>query len=285
MRRPPDLFWRAVAAFLVLPAVVAFLAPWLLAPGGVRFNPVVIPLAIAGIAMLASCVRDFYVAGRGTLAPWAPPTHLVTVGLYRIVRNPMYVAVLIILSAWAVGFGSRTLWIYATCVAVAFHVRVVTYEEPWLARTFGADWLAYRGLVPRWGVSSLLLAGVAYVVVGIGAAALAGAASSPSAVTAWRLAAWLLSLAIFAIHLIVERRRSGRRRSVAIRVALAVALGAIVLAALGPVRKHFGEPHPLNLIMLSLVAWPVITGVPAFVAAFLIGVVLDRGASRTPRSR
>jgi hypothetical protein len=198
-------------------------------------------------------------AGRGTLAPWAPPTHLVTVGLYRFARNPMYVAVLI-------------------------HLRVVTYEEPWLARTFGADWLAYRGRIPRWGVSSVFLASVAYVVVGMGTAALAGAASSPPAVKAWRLAAWLLSLAIFAIHLLVERRRSGRRLRAAGQVALAVALGALALAALGPVRKHFGEPHPLNLIMLSLVAWPVLAGVPAFVVALVIGVALDRGTSSTDGS-
>jgi protein-S-isoprenylcysteine O-methyltransferase Ste14 len=62
----------------------------------------------------------------------------------------MYIAVLLILSGWALAFQSRGLWIYAACIAVAFHLRVILAEEPWLARTFGAEWLAYRGKVPRW---------------------------------------------------------------------------------------------------------------------------------------
>ena len=96
------------------------------------------------------CVRDFYVAGRGTLAPWAPPRHLVTVGLYRFSRNPMYVAVTFMLIGWAICFASRSLAIYAACVALAFHLRVVFGEEPWLARTHGRAWDEYRAQVPRW---------------------------------------------------------------------------------------------------------------------------------------
>ena len=62
-----------------------------------RRNPIgLLPLAI-GIVLLLWCVRDFYVVGRGSLAPWAPPKNLVTIGLYRVTRNPMYVAVLTIL--------------------------------------------------------------------------------------------------------------------------------------------------------------------------------------------
>jgi protein-S-isoprenylcysteine O-methyltransferase Ste14 len=62
----------------------------------------------------------------------------------------MYVSVLLIGAGLAVGFRSRTLSVYAAALAIAFHVRVLTYEEPWLARTFGADWRAYRARVPRW---------------------------------------------------------------------------------------------------------------------------------------
>src|SRR4051812_32435188 len=109
-----------------------------------------LPIVGVGTALLLWCVRDFYVAGRGTLAPWAPPKHLVVVGLYRVSRNPMYVAVLIVLIGWGLVFSSRALAIYAAVVALAVHLRVVTYEEPWLARTFGAEWLAYRRRVPRW---------------------------------------------------------------------------------------------------------------------------------------
>jgi protein-S-isoprenylcysteine O-methyltransferase Ste14 len=152
--RPP--FWRAALAFVVLPGTIAFIVPWLLRPEPARVHTAGVPLLAMGIVMLLWCVRDFYVAGRGTLAPWAPPQRLVIVGLYRLSRNPMYIAVLLILIAWATLFASRTLWIYAIVVAVAFHLRVIHNEEPWLARTHGAAWTAYRDRVPRWlGVASL----------------------------------------------------------------------------------------------------------------------------------
>ena len=108
-----------------------------------------VPLA-AGFAAHLWCVRDFYVSGKGTLAPWAPPKHLVTIGLYRYTRNPMYVAVSLLLLGWAAAFASAGLFIYAVCVAIAFHLRVVYGEEPWLARTHGEAWKQYAGRVPRW---------------------------------------------------------------------------------------------------------------------------------------
>jgi protein-S-isoprenylcysteine O-methyltransferase Ste14 len=150
MSRTRQPFRSAVIAFLVLPGTVAFLVPWLLRPVGERVNSVGIPLLVAGVGLLLWCVRDFYVAGRGSLAPWAPPERLVIIGLYRLSRNPMYVAVLVVLCGWAIIFASRTLWIYAVCVGVAFHLRVIFGEEPWLARTHGADWAMYRAHVPRW---------------------------------------------------------------------------------------------------------------------------------------
>ena len=105
---------------------------------------------------------------------------------------------------------------------------------------------------------------------------LGAAVSSSAAGKAWRLTAWLLSLVVFGVHFAIERDRDPRRVRVAARVALAVAIGAFGVAALGPIRTHWGEPARLKLVLLSLVAWPVITGVPAFVVAFLGGIVLDR---------
>jgi protein-S-isoprenylcysteine O-methyltransferase Ste14 len=96
------------------------------------------------------CVRDFYVQGQGTLAPWAPPEHLVMVGLYRFTRNPMYVAVVLMLLGWAAAFGVAGLYAYAAAIALAFHLRVVFGEEPWLARRHGAPWHDYVNRVPRW---------------------------------------------------------------------------------------------------------------------------------------
>jgi protein-S-isoprenylcysteine O-methyltransferase Ste14 len=144
------LFWKALTAFLVLPGTIAFVVPWLLHPEGEHFRAIGWAPCCVGAVLLLWCIRDFYVAGRGSLAPWAPPARLVAVGLYRVSRNPMYVAVLLILSGWALGFASRSLWIYAGIVAVAFHVRVVRFEEPWLAARYGDEYAAYKTKVPRW---------------------------------------------------------------------------------------------------------------------------------------
>ena len=131
----------------------------------------------------------------------------------------------------------------------------------------------------------VLLAGAAYVLVGTGTAILAGMAPSSAGVKGWRFAAWLLSLVVFAVHFAIERHRDARRVSVAARVALAVAIGAFGVAALGPFRMHWGEPARLKLAMLSLVAWPLLTGIPAFVVALIGNIVLDRLAGGTHASR
>lgn len=147
------LVLRAVLAFLVLPGVVAILVPlaWVHVTSHTTLvHPVGLLPLLLGLAALGWCVRDFYVAGKGTLAPWAPPTRLVVVGLYRRSRNPMYVAVVLMLLGWAAAFGSWGLLAYAAAVALVFHLRIVFGEEPWLARTFGAQWEDYRAKVPRW---------------------------------------------------------------------------------------------------------------------------------------
>jgi protein-S-isoprenylcysteine O-methyltransferase Ste14 len=147
---PPALFWRAVAAFLALPGMVAYVVPWLLRPIATAVDPAGIALLAAGSMLLLRCVRDFYVAGRGTLAPWEPPQRLVTIGLYRVSRNPMYLSVVVVLCGWALTFHSRRLGIYAALVTLAFHFRILLFEEPWLEQTHGDEWLAYRARVPRW---------------------------------------------------------------------------------------------------------------------------------------
>jgi protein-S-isoprenylcysteine O-methyltransferase Ste14 len=144
---------RAIIAFLVCPGTVAILVPLLLVPWGEpgwEFHPVGLPILLLGFAALLWCVRDFYVAGKGTLAPWMPPRHLVVIGLYRYSRNPMYVSVLLMLIGWALCFSLRSMWIYTLIVAIAFHVRVVMVEEPALARMHGEAWTAYRQRVRRW---------------------------------------------------------------------------------------------------------------------------------------
>jgi protein-S-isoprenylcysteine O-methyltransferase Ste14 len=147
------LFLRALVAFLALPGIVAFAVPLLLfdrtwPPAGIAWGGSV--LCVVGVTLLALTVGDFYVVGRGTLAPWAPPQRLVTIGLYRWSRNPMYVAVLMLVGGWALLFRSAPLALYAAGLLVAFHLRVVLGEEPWLARRHGPAWQAYADRVPRW---------------------------------------------------------------------------------------------------------------------------------------
>ncbi len=147
------MFLRALLAFLVLPGIVGFMLPALLAsldPGPASNVWSGGCLMAVGLVLLLWCVRDFYVRGKGTLAPWDPPRNLVVVGLYRYVRNPMYVGVLTLVAGWAVRYASPIVTIYTAVLAMGFHLRVVLNEEPWLRSQFGEDWERYRATVNRW---------------------------------------------------------------------------------------------------------------------------------------
>lgn len=147
------MFLRALLAFLALPGIVAFAIPvyWLICVSRTELvQPFGLLPLLLGCAGLLWCARDFYVLGKGTLAPWSPPQRLVSAGLYRYSRNPMYVSVLLILLGWAVSFGARGLYWYTLFVGIAFHIRVVVAEEPWLARTHGPAWDDYARRVRRW---------------------------------------------------------------------------------------------------------------------------------------
>lgn len=147
------MFFRALFAFLALPGLAAFVAPPVIAlfdPGQCKvFLPGLLIMAV-GFTVLLWCVRDFYVSGKGTLAPWDPPKNLVIVGLYRHVRNPMYVGVLLLVMGWMFFLLSYYLAVYTILLAVGFHVWILKHEEPWLASRFGEAWFDYRAAVPRW---------------------------------------------------------------------------------------------------------------------------------------
>jgi pimeloyl-ACP methyl ester carboxylesterase/protein-S-isoprenylcysteine O-methyltransferase Ste14 len=146
----PSPLLRALAAFLILPGLIAYAVPALLAWPIVIVRPAGVVVMAIGTLLLLWCARDFYVTGKGTLAPWDPPRTLVTVGLYRFSRNPMYVAIGVLLAGWALATGSTRLWLYAFALMVAFHLRVVFYEERRLADAHRAAWPRYRASVPRW---------------------------------------------------------------------------------------------------------------------------------------
>jgi protein-S-isoprenylcysteine O-methyltransferase Ste14 len=146
---------RAVMAFLALPALVAGVFPWLISriPAPVLFRSFYgTALLAVGSGILLSAVISFYRRGRGTLAPWDPPKHLVVQDLYRFTRNPMYVGVVALACGWALVTGNPWNYVYAVVVPVIFHLRVVFYEEEQMERLFGREWTAYRQAVPRWGL-------------------------------------------------------------------------------------------------------------------------------------
>ena len=116
-------------------------------------------LALLGICALLLCVWNFFQDGRGTLAPFDPPKHLVVLGLYRLTRNPMYNGVVALSAAEAWFFHSTTLSEYAVVVFIIFHLMVVVYEEPAPEEQFGDSYRAYRAAVPRWGFTVRAFAG------------------------------------------------------------------------------------------------------------------------------
>ena len=118
---------RALASLVACPGVVAGLLPLVIAgdgpiPAGFRVASM-LPFVV-GTGCLIWCVGNFFVSGRGTLAPWDPPKKLVIVGLYRFVRNPMYLSVLTVVLGWFLYFGSLWLALYFVALAVGFHLRV-----------------------------------------------------------------------------------------------------------------------------------------------------------------
>lgn len=144
---------RALIAFIALPGVFGFLLPPLIASvDPFRSEGLTSGYAVlaVGAVILLWCVRDFSVSGKGTLAPWDPPKRLVVAGLYCHVRNPMYLGVLVLVMGWALAAGSPAAAVYDAVLGVGFHIRVVTREEPWLARHFTSQWTEYAAAVPRW---------------------------------------------------------------------------------------------------------------------------------------
>jgi protein-S-isoprenylcysteine O-methyltransferase Ste14 len=148
----------STAFFVLAPGVVAGVVPWLLTGWEVEeplsfWAPLQVVggvLLVAGVAVLVHAFVRFVVEGVGTPAPVAPTEHLVVGGIYRYVRNPMYLAVAVVIVGQALLLGQLELVPYAAVVCVAFVAFVHFYEEPTLSRRFGERYETYRQAVPGW---------------------------------------------------------------------------------------------------------------------------------------
>ena len=155
---------RHFVAILLLPFVMTVLVPRWLMNGFARSDSRWIDgtftaafahvagmaILLLGISLFVWCVTLFARIGRGTLAPWDPTKHLVIVGPYRFVRNPMISSVLIILIGESLYIGSRVVatWTIGFFILNAVYFRMV--EEPGLKRRFGDEYQRYKTSVPRW---------------------------------------------------------------------------------------------------------------------------------------
>jgi protein-S-isoprenylcysteine O-methyltransferase Ste14 len=147
------------AIFLVLaPGTIAGYVPWLIchwhvaAPlaGFFSFRILGVLLIAAGLPVLLESFARFALAGLGTPAPIFPTRHLVVSGLYRYVRNPMYVAVASLILGQGLFLGDVHVLEYGIAVWTAFHLFVLLYEEPTLRITYGSEYEDFCTNVPRW---------------------------------------------------------------------------------------------------------------------------------------
>ena len=149
---------KTVVFTILVPGTVTILVPyWLLSSssnppsmglGAFRYAGL-LPISV-GVATYLWCAWDFTFAGRGTPAPIDPPRELVVRGLYRYVRNPMYVGVLLILCGEVLLFGSWVLLEYTAIIFIFFFLFIMLYEEPTLKQKFGDSYDHYCLNVPRW---------------------------------------------------------------------------------------------------------------------------------------
>ena len=148
----------SVIFLLIAPMTVAGLIPYWITRwrmessfGSLPFLRIIgVLFILAGVPVLLDSFGRFAIQGLGTPAPVFPTRHLVVKGLYRYVRNPMYVALLLVVTGQALFFGNLRLLEYAAVLWLGFHLFVLAYEEPTLRATFGDEYKTFCAHVPRW---------------------------------------------------------------------------------------------------------------------------------------
>ncbi len=154
LRPARSLALRDLLFTVVVPGSGGVLVPWwILTHGQTAPEPAACPAVAvigAGAALYSACLRLFAIVGEGTPGPWDAPRHLVAMGPYGWVRNPIYVSALLVVLGEAWLFLSLPLLEYAVAMAIACHLFVIGYEEPTLGRAFGEAYAEYRRTVARW---------------------------------------------------------------------------------------------------------------------------------------
>lgn len=151
------LFRTIVFSLLVLSIVIAGIPTVLHHFGLLHFSVshwnTAVPGALTfflGLLVYSLCAKDLAVRGRGTPAIWDPPREFVSRGLYRMVRNPMYIGIVLIFVGEACFYQSPALLLISLLLWLMFHLFVVFSEEPTLKRKYGDSYLQYCMKVPRW---------------------------------------------------------------------------------------------------------------------------------------
>jgi protein-S-isoprenylcysteine O-methyltransferase Ste14 len=133
-----------------VPYFILKASPDKLTPGIGLFQIFAGLILLCGLFMVVWVSIAFVRKGQGTPIPIDPPTRLVVEGLYRYVRNPMYVGAILILLSEVIFFRSGWLLLYALGLWTALHTFLVAFEEPQLKQRFGTDFAQYMESVPRW---------------------------------------------------------------------------------------------------------------------------------------
>jgi protein-S-isoprenylcysteine O-methyltransferase Ste14 len=149
---------ETVLATILVPGIFVFLLPYLILTASGTGWPaepsalqlLAIPLALFGGSMAVWVSYTFATKGEGTPIPVDPPRQFIDFGLFRYVRNPMVLGVVIALLAEAIFFASVWLLLYTIVVWFVLHLFVVMVEEPQLERRFGESYQRYRETTPRW---------------------------------------------------------------------------------------------------------------------------------------
>jgi protein-S-isoprenylcysteine O-methyltransferase Ste14 len=147
---------KTILFMLLVPGLLLVLLPCALISADVAlfsfgvFHWLAIPCWVIGASAMIWCAWAFTVRGRGTPSPTDPPKELVVSGLYRFVRNPIYVGVVLFLVGHVLWHPAPSILWMPVIVAVCSHLFVTLYEEPHLRKTFGAAYKEYCKSVPRW---------------------------------------------------------------------------------------------------------------------------------------